>query len=67
MSDDLQKDLVKKLLEASNQIHRASTKGSGNFIITSSQVAKSFTLMYVGERIEKCKEILARIKNEQTN
>ena len=40
---------------------------SGNFIITSSQVAKSFTLMYVGERIEKCKKILARIKNEQTN
>ena len=60
----MSKDLIKKILEASNHINRASTKGSGNFIITSSQVAKSFTIMYVGERIEKCKKILERIKNE---
>jgi len=67
MNDNLQKDLIKKILEASNHIHRSSTKGSGNFIVTSPQVAKSFTLMYTGERIEKCKKILERIKNEQTN
>lgn len=67
MNDNLQKDLIKKLLEASNQIHKSSTKGSGNFIITSPQIAKSFTIMYVGERIEKCKKILTRIRNGQTN
>ena len=66
MNDNLQKDLIKKILEASNHIHRSSTKGSGNFIVTSPQVA-SFTIMYVGERIEKCKKILSRIRNGQTN
>ena len=63
MSDDIQKDLIKKLLEASNHIHGTSITGSGNFIITSPQIAKSFTIMYVGERIEKCKKILSRIRN----
>lgn len=67
MNDNLQKDLIKKILEASNHIHRSSTKGSGNFIVTSPQVAKSFTIMYVGERIEKCKKILSIIRNGQTN
>ena len=45
----MSKDLIKKILEASNHIHRASTKGSGNFIVTSPQVAKSFNLMLVKE------------------
>jgi len=30
MNEDSKKDLVKNLLQASNQIHKASTRGSGN-------------------------------------
>lgn len=64
----MSKDLIKKILEASNHIHRASNKGSGNFIVTSPQVAKLFQhFQHKFERIEKCNRILNKIKNEQTN
>jgi hypothetical protein len=63
----MNKDLIEKLLEASNLIHKRATRGSGNFLVTSQQVASSFTIMYVGERIEKCKKILSRIRNGKAN
>lgn len=64
----MSKDLIKKILEASNHIHKASIRGSGSFIVTNPQSAKSFTNIFLNnQRIEKCKKILNRIKNGKTN
>jgi len=64
----MSKDLIQKILEASNHIHKSSIKGSGSFIVTNTQVAKSFTNIFLNnQRIEKCKKILNRIKDEKTN
>lgn len=64
----MSKDLIKKILEASNHIHKASIKGSANFIVTTSQTAKSFTNIFLNnQRIQKCKKILDKIKNGKTN
>ena len=68
MNEYSQKDLVKKLLEASNQIHKASTRGSGNLIVTSTQVSSSIKNLFKKvKRIEKIKLILNRIKNDKQN
>lgn len=68
MNEYSQKDLVKKLLEASNQIHKASTRGSGNLIVTSTQVSSSLNSLFKNvKRIEKIKLILNRIKNDKQN
>ena len=60
----MSKDLIQKLLEASNHIHRVSIKGYANFIVTTPQTAKSFTNIFLNnQRIQKCKKILDKIKN----
>ena len=60
----MNRDLIQNILEATKNIHRSSIKGSGSFIVTSSQAANYFRIMYVGERIKKCKKILNKIKNK---
>lgn len=55
----MNRDLIQNILEATKNIHRSSIKGSGSFI-----VENYFRIMYVGERIKKCKKILNKIKNK---
>jgi hypothetical protein len=55
------KEIVEKLLEASIKIHKASLKGSGNFIYLSPQ-----DWLATNTRILKCKKILDKI-NEYFN
>lgn len=57
----MSKDLIKKILDASNHIHKASIKGSANFIVTS----QAFTNIFLNnQRIEKCNKILDKIKTK---
>jgi hypothetical protein len=68
MNEYSQKDLVKKLLEASNQIHKASTRGSGNLIVTSTQVSSSIkNLLNQTNKKQKCRLILQKIKEWKNN
>jgi len=55
----MSKDLIKKILEFSNHIHRASNKGSCNFLVVSPGIIN--TLHFV-DRVPKIKRILKKIK-----
>lgn len=60
MSEDIiQKIILKRIIEASNHIHKSSMKGSGNFIVTSPHLSSLFPF-------ERIKKILESIKNGQT-
>lgn len=50
----MSKDLIKKILEFSNHIHRASNKGSCNFLVVSPGI--------INTRVPKIKRILKKIK-----
>ncbi len=63
MSD---KDLIGKLLKASEAIHRVSTKGSANYIVTSTSVADFIQKTYNEHRSGFRKEKIMRIFNEET-
>ena len=68
MNEDSKKDLVKKLLQASNQIHKASTRGSGNFIVSSPQVSSSIkNLLNQTNKKQKYRLILQKIKEWKNN
>jgi len=51
--------LFEKLMEASAQIHKASTRGSGNFLVAGTQFNKLITQI---NRKQKCQTILQKIK-----
>lgn len=51
--------LFEKLMEASAQIHKASTRGSGNFLVAGTQFNR---LLEQINRKQKCRLILQKIK-----
>ena len=56
------KDLIDRILKASEAINNASTKGSGNYMVTSSAIANIIRGFRRGYRKEKIK----RIFNDET-
>jgi len=58
------KELIDKLLKASEIIHKASTKGGGNYIITSPTISQMMNNLY-NERVNNRKEKIIRIFNEE--
>lgn len=56
-----QKKLVDKLLEASAQIHKASTRGRGDWIVTGSQAADAIQEVYRNHVANLRKEKIKRI------
>jgi hypothetical protein len=60
--------LFEKLMEASAHIHKASLRGSGNYIVTSPQVSSSIkNLLNQTNRKQKCRLILQKIKEWKNN
>lgn len=53
----MSKELIDKLLKASEMIHKASTKGSGNYMVVSKAVADVITGFKRGSRKEKIKKL----------
>lgn len=62
MSD---KDLLGKLLKASEAIHSTSTKASANYIVTSTSVADFIQKTYNEQRAGFRKEKINKIFNER--
>ena len=56
--------LFEKLMEASAQIHKASTRGSGNYIVAGTQFNR---LLDQINRKQKCRTILQKIKEWKNN
>jgi hypothetical protein len=53
----MSKELIDKLLKASEIIHKASTKGSGNYMVVSPAVADVINGFKRGSRKEKIKKL----------
>ena len=53
----MSKELIDKLLKASEMIHKASTKGSGNYMVVSPAVADIITGFKRDSRKEKIKKL----------
>jgi len=53
----MSKELIDKLLKASEIIHKASTKGSANYMVVSPAVADIITGFKRGSRKEKIKKL----------
>lgn len=60
MDNNLQKELMEKLLKASSEIHKKSLSSSASFIITSPQVAEM--LNDISEKMEKRKNRLKKLE-----
>jgi hypothetical protein len=53
----MSKKLIEKILKASESIHKASIKGSGNYMVTSPAVANIIRGFRRGYRKEKIKKL----------
>ena len=53
----MQKDLIDKLLKASETIHKSSTKGSANYMVVSPVVANIINGFKINIRKEKIKRL----------
>lgn len=53
----MSKELIDKLLKASEMIHKASTKGIGNYMVVSPTVADVINGFKRGSRKEKIKRL----------
>jgi hypothetical protein len=53
----MSKELINKLLKASEMIHKASTKGSTNYMVVSPAVADVINGFKRGSRKEKIKKL----------
>lgn len=53
----MQKDLIDKLLKASETIHKSSTKGSANYMVVSKEVANIINGFKRNIRKEKIKRL----------
>lgn len=51
------KDLIDRILKASETIHNSSTKGSGNYMVTSTAIANIIRGFRRGYRKEKIKKL----------
>jgi len=59
------KNLSNKILKASNHIHKSSTKGSGNYMITSPEVVNMLQGIYTAEKVKCRKEKIKRLFNDE--
>lgn len=59
----MSKELIDKLLKASEKIHKSSTKGTANYMITSPEVANMLKSIY---KVKCRKEKIKRIFNDET-
>ena len=55
------KNLVDKIIEASSQIHKASTRGRGDWVVTGSKAADAIQEVYRGHVARLRKEKIKRI------
>lgn len=55
------KNLIDKILESSSQIHTASTRGGGNWIVTSTETADAIQEVYRTHIANYRKEKIKRI------
>lgn len=53
----MEKKLIDRLIKASEEIHKSSTKGSGNYIVTSPAIARALNGFRRGYRKEKIKNL----------
>ena len=53
----MSKKLIEKILKASESIHKASIKGSGNYMVTSPAIARALRGFRRGSRKEKIKKL----------
>lgn len=58
------KELIDKLLKASEIIHKSSMRGGANYIVTSTNVSQMINRLY-NERANGRKEKIIRIFNEE--
>ena len=58
------KELIDKLLKASEIIHKSSMRGGANYIVTSPSVSQMINRLY-NERANDRKEKIIRIFNEE--
>jgi hypothetical protein len=57
----MSKELINKLLKASEMIHKASTKGSANYMVVSKAVADVINGSKRGSRKEKIKRLFNEV------
>ncbi len=57
----MSKELIDKLLKASEMIHKASTRGSANYMVVSSDVANMIQGVYNQEKASWRKEKIKKI------
>jgi hypothetical protein len=60
------KELYNKILQASDHIHKSSTRGSANYMITSPEIANMLQGIYTAEKVKYRKEKIKRIFNDET-
>lgn len=60
----MSKDLIDRLLKASEIIHKTSTRGSGNYIVTSPTISQMINSIYT-ERANDRKEKINRLFDEK--
>ncbi len=58
------KDLVDKLLKASELIHKSTIKGSADYLITSPNVSQMIQDVYIEQRSNYRKEKIRKIFND---
>jgi len=57
----MSKELIDKLLKASEKIHKASTRGNANYMVVSSDVANMIQGVYNQEKASWRKEKIKKI------
>ena len=62
----MSKELIGNILKAANHIHKSSTKGTANYMITSPEVANMLKCIYTTEKVKCRKEKIKRIFNDET-
>jgi hypothetical protein len=61
----MSKELIGNILKAANHIHKSSTKGTANYMITSPEVANMLQGIYTAEKAKYRKEKIKRIFNDE--
>jgi hypothetical protein len=59
------KELYNKILQASNHIHKSSTKGSANYMITSPEAVSMLQGIYNAQKAKYRKEKIKRLFNDE--
>ena len=57
----MSKELIGNILKATNHIHKSSTKGTANYMITSPEVANMLQSIYSAEKVKCRKEKIKKL------